>query len=331
MVPAYNCEHTIRPCIDALLESLRAIENPWELIIVNNGRNEGLANLLDGYDLNIISRTAYASAAYARNEGTSGFDEGVIVFVDSDVVCEKMCVARLIAPVLKGSCAATIGNYTTNVEGLSFAQQYKQLYIHHVYARENQAIKNDFWTAISAIDARVFHQIGGFDKRFKGANGEDQELGIRLTRAGYEVKSVPSANGQHLHGYTIWGIIKNDYYKGLTALKNSINNQVPLSDNRHAKGKDILAVALAVFMVSCLALSLFNVVFLWISLFLLVLWFYQRIKLHVVLLKSGGLIFWLKSLGLIIVLDWVRFIAVASRIKPLLGKIFHLKNLKHGK
>jgi cellulose synthase/poly-beta-1,6-N-acetylglucosamine synthase-like glycosyltransferase len=214
------------------------------------------------------------------------------------------------APLQNNLCHAAIGNYSRNIDGLSFSQKYKQLYINHVYNRGHLTIKNDFWTAICAVDAKVFKRFAGFNSYFKGANGEDQEFGIRLTKYGYRVWTVKNANGQHLNPYGVLNIIRNDFRKGLVAVKNSLDNKVPFSDNRHSKKQDIISVLFAV--LTAIFLILIPISIFSISPFLssFIIWLTYRIDLSRQFLKYGGKVFFIKSLMLMFTLDLVRCMCV---------------------
>ncbi|MBK7573409.1 MAG: glycosyltransferase family 2 protein [Bacteroidetes bacterium] len=305
VIPAFKAIDTIQKCIDAVLDAISFHES-WEIIIVDNGQNPDLIKLLKDYPVTVLKQDENQSAAFARNEGAKGFLNGILVFIDSDVVCEKDCIDSLIKPIQNNLCNATIGNYSKNIKGLSFSQKYKQLYINHIYSREGSKIKNDFWTAICSVDAKVFNKLSGFNTNFKGANGEDQEFGIRLTKNGYNVLSVRNANGQHLNPYGILNIIRNDFRKGLTAVKNSLENKVPFSDNRHSKIGDILAVFFAVMTVTFLTISVLNSDSLFGSIATFLLWFICRISLNITFFKNGGVIFFIRTLLLMFCLDLIR-------------------------
>ncbi len=298
------------PCIDAIIDALYFHES-WEIYVVDSGQNYQLQEILKDYPVIILKRDERNSAAFARNEGAKNFNEGVLVFIDSDVVCEKRCIENLFVPINQKKCHASIGNYSTNVKGLKFSQKYKQLYIHHIYNSSSLNIKNDFWTAICAVDAQVFNKLGGFDVSFMGANGEDQEFGIRLTRSGYSVLFVNNALGKHLNPYGVFNIIKNDFKKGLKAVKNSLDNKVPLSDNRHAKMTDKIAVLFSITTLALLCFVIFNKYFIYLSLLSFLSWLFFRSKLILTFIKNGGSLFFLKAILFMFCLDIIRFICVA--------------------
>jgi GT2 family glycosyltransferase len=309
VIPAFKAYGTIQKCLEGVLDAISFHES-WEIVIVDNGQNPDLVKLFKDYPVTVLKKDENQSAAYARNEGAKGFLNGILVFIDSDVICEKDCIENLIKPIQNKLCDGTIGNYSKNLKGLSFSQKYKQLYINHIYSREGSKIKNDFWTAICSLDAKVFNKLNGFNTNFKGANGEDQEFGIRLTKNGYNVLSVNNANGQHLNPYDTLNIIRNDFKKGLTAVKNSLENKVPFSDNRHSKMKDILAVFFAVLTVLFLTFSILNSDLIFVPIATFLLWFTCRMSLNITFFKNGDMVFFLKSLLLMFCLDLVRFTCV---------------------
>ncbi len=321
IVPAYNSLATIRECVECIQVQLTDMPNA-EIIVVDNGKNPGIESQLPPNGVVLLNRQQSNSAAYARNEGCKHRESQIYVFIDSDVIVQDGCIRNLIAPVLSGEAHAAIGNYSTEVGPLSFAQKYKQLYIHNVYRRRPVFIQNDFWTAISAIDARVFCELGGFNTMFGGASGEDQELGIRLSRRGYTTKQVNNALGLHKHNYDVFKIIKNDLKKGLTVLENTLDNKVPLTDHGHASKRDIMAVFLACLAVLALLIAIVstseNMAIL--SVTLLMIWPITKADLIKLFLQSQGLLFTLATLPLMFLLDLVRascvILGLLKRILP---------------
>lgn len=327
VIPVYRAGEVTVRCLESVVAALR-FHPLSEVLVVDNGGNNQLEKLLSPLPVKIISRIARASAAYARNSGAADFYNGILVFIDSDVICEPDCIKNLTTPLLDGHVDACTGNYSANLNQLSFTQQYKQLYIHHSYNRSGDEIRNEFWTALSAVKASVFHALGGFDESFSGAAGEDTDFGVRLTRHGYKIYFVKNALGQHLHQYSITGIIRNDFKKGVAAIRNSVMNKVPLSDNRHSNIADQAAVALA-----CLALlatfsGLFFTPLLSLTLFFLILWHYSRRSLSRLYMKKMTIPNYLKSLSLMFILDLLRAFCVVTGIllslKPQSKNYIHL-------
>lgn len=327
IVPVYRASEVTARCLESVVAALHFYPLS-EVLVVDNGGNNQLAKLLSPLPVKVISRTAKASAAYARNSGAADFYEGILVFIDSDVICEPDCIKNLVAPLLEGRADACTGNYSSNLKHLSFTQQYKQLYIHHSYSRSGDEIRNEFWTALSAVKASAFHSLGGFDESFRGAAGEDTDFGVRLTRNGYKICFVKNAMGQHLHHYTITGIIRNDFKKGIAAIRNSVMNRVPLSDNRHSNVADQAAVALACLTLLMTFAGLFFTPLLLLTLFFLILWHYSRRSLSRLYRNKMTIPNYLKSLALMFILDLLRALCVVTGImlslKPKSKTYIHL-------
>ncbi len=244
VIPAFRAISTIKECVCAIAGS--TVDAEVEIVVVDDGENPGLDYLLSDLSVTIKRTGGSGSAAAARNLGTANFHNGVILFIDADVVVRSDTLRLMLSPIFEGKADAVVGNYSRDVRGQSFAAKYKQLYISCVYDRRKGYLLNDFWTAVGAIDASTFHALGGFDQSFLGACGEDGELGVRLTAAGRRILGVPEATGHHRHELKLRDLVVNDWRKGRIALQNRAASNGLLSDNKHAGPRDVLSVVLAV-------------------------------------------------------------------------------------
>jgi glycosyltransferase involved in cell wall biosynthesis len=250
VIPAFRAEATIRQAVGAILQSRTDFE--YSIVVVDDGGNGDLPRLLADLPVEIVVTGGTGSAAAARNAGTRDFNGRFLVFCDADVIVEPDCLGRLLAPLFSNLAEASVGNYSTAAKSPDFAARYKLLYTATVYNRRRGYLRNQFWTAIGAVDAVIFRTVGAFDTAFKGANGEDAELGVRLTASGYRIIAVPDALGLHCHPISLWVLLRNDWAKGTGAIRHYYNSQGMLSDNRHASGRDAFAVMLAVLLAALL-------------------------------------------------------------------------------
>jgi glycosyltransferase involved in cell wall biosynthesis len=241
IVPAYASMETLQDCIAAIQASSSL--GPHELCIVDDGRNPGLEELAGRRGVTVV-RSLMRNASLARNAGAESFAGEYIVFVDADVQIEPHALQELLQPLQRGESDATYGRYSTQVDGLNFYEQYKQLYISRIYGRAEGTVEDFFWTAICAVRRSAFETVGGFDSRLPGHIGEDVDLGQRLTRARYRVRNVPWALGRHLKHFSLGSVLRNDFKKGASTVFLSLRAHAPLAHNPHAKGADKGAVAL---------------------------------------------------------------------------------------
>ena len=311
VIPVRRVTNTLPRCLAAVRDSF--LDIPLDIVVVDDDDVDNrLEEQLARFNIRVLRSSRPGSAAAARNLGSSLLKEGILVFLDSDVILDRQAIRRLIEPIQSGRVEATVGNYSRQVQGMTFLQQYKQLYISTVYGRERKYLSKEFWTAIGAIRADVFHRLKGFDSNFKGAGGEDTDMGHRLTGAGYRIMSVLDATGIHLHHYTLSGLLRNDFRKGIQILLCSYRNQGGINDNRHSSPYDVLAVCCAYLLVG----SLSALVLLpglawvrWLPIPILFAWALFRLDLFRTYLPLGGR-FLSRAIPLAWSLDLVRGLCV---------------------
>jgi len=306
VIPAYDSAATLPTCVESVMAATTGMD--WELLIADDGKNGDLAKLLAPYPVTITDGAKVGNAGLTRNKGAQGFTGDIIVFVDADVRVEKESISRLIQPIIDGQADATVGNYSENVTGMSFAQKYKQLYLVLVYSRMPGYIKDQFWTALGAVSTKAFEDLCGFGEKFPGACGEDTDIGIRMTAKGMKIMSVPSAAGQHLKELTCEKIIRNDWKKGINTAYLIFKSSVTLSENRHSSKKDISAVFFSYLTLLVLLVGLFGLLGK-AGIMLLAASFgayiYSRFDLISIFSKQGPL-FGLASFGFMYFLDLLR-------------------------
>lgn len=317
VVPAFRAGPTLPRCLEALRVASASLGEEAELLLVDDGENGEVVPLAARHGFAVVQRGPSGSAAIARNRGAEGAHSGIIVFVDADVAVDRDALRRLVAPIRAGLADATIGNYSEETTGLTFLQSYKQLYISCVYARRSGLLQNQFWTALCAVRAEVFHELGGFAPAFKGACDEDTELGFRLTRAGKRVMAVPEAKGVNLKPFTLKTLILNDLHKGTSTLMVAYHNRVAMGDNRHASRADVVAVALSCATLAAPAVAAVAQFGSWTAVPVVGLGVLHLAARHDLLRTFGhhrGVAFAAAAVGTMFVLDLVRAVCVARAL-----------------
>ena len=96
IIPAYNVENTLRRCVESVLS--QSVDG-MEVIIVDDGSEDGTARICDEYDgkKNIkIVHQKNAGLSEARNKGLDIAEGELITFVDSDDYLEAGTYKRLV-------------------------------------------------------------------------------------------------------------------------------------------------------------------------------------------------------------------------------------------
>ena len=243
VIPCRNSDRTIGACLEALFAS-RNID--FEVVVVDDGGNATLQSLQDRYRFTLRSTGGGKGAGAARNAGAAGYEDGILIFLDADVILEAEALEKLVAPIRNGAAEATVGAYSTDVGERTTAEAYKQLYLAHRYSKRDGYLSDTFWTAIGAVRVAAFRSAGKFPEAWPWAGPEDVELGIALCRNGARILAVPQARGRHLAAMSVAGLLWNDLRKGTEDIYVHWTRAVPLTHNRHASTRDILAVGLSV-------------------------------------------------------------------------------------
>lgn len=121
IVCAYNEEKTIASIIETLLKYTKLNE----IIVVNDGSNDGTTNVLEKFEkhdkLKIIELPENKGKGYAMAEGIANARNNLLVFVDADLTKFKIeYIQQLIQPLLEGKANMVIGQPTENVMDYRF-------------------------------------------------------------------------------------------------------------------------------------------------------------------------------------------------------------------
>lgn len=209
----YNGRHHLDGCF----ESLAALDYPkdrLEVILVDNASSDGSLEEM---------RVKHPWVRVHVNDHNSGFSAGcnqgadmaqqaeIVVFLNNDMRVEPSWLAELVAPIVRGECAATTAKmYSWDgklINSCGGGMNFHGIGIQHGYLEEpgpeHEVPRLTLFACggAMAIDRSVFFEVGGFDQEFF-AYYEDMDLGWRMWVQGYEVRYVPEAVCYHHHSST---------------------------------------------------------------------------------------------------------------------------------
>lgn len=203
IIPVYNGAATLDRCLQAISTQTVA-QDTYEVIVVDDGSNDGSAELAAGHSIcYIVARQQHLGAAAARNHGARMAQGDLLLFTDAD--CEPLpdWIARMTAPFTDSCVVGAKGVYRTRQRSL--VARFAQAEFQEKYDRLNKAAPSiDFVDTYSAAYRRsVFEAQGGFDSTFM--LDEDQELSFRMSESGHKLVFVPDAAVFHQHPDSVWG------------------------------------------------------------------------------------------------------------------------------
>ncbi len=206
VVPAYNNQNTIGPCLDAL-RAQTAPRESYEVIVVDDGSTDATAQAADARGVRVIRQPNRGPGA-ARNTGAQQGTGEIIVFVDADSVPDEHFVEKLAAPFCDPEIAGASGEKKTRQSNLW--ARFIQAEYDYKYERIAAHPTIDFVdSSTAAYRRKVFLGNGGFDAMMMEA--EDTELSFRLSERGYKMVLVRDAIAFHTHPESLLDFLVRKY------------------------------------------------------------------------------------------------------------------------
>ena len=193
VVPAFN----EAVGIERAVRSLAASDYPaFEIIVVDDGSNDGTAELVEGLGLPgvLVLRQPNRGKPEALNRGIDAARNDIVVMVDADTVFEPETLKRLVQPFRDSGVGGVSGNTKVgNRRRLLGRWQHIEYVMGFNLDRRLYDTLQCMPTvpgAIGAFRRRALQQIGGIS----GATlAEDTDLTLAVGRAGWQVVYVEDA------------------------------------------------------------------------------------------------------------------------------------------
>jgi peptidoglycan/xylan/chitin deacetylase (PgdA/CDA1 family)/glycosyltransferase involved in cell wall biosynthesis len=186
IVPAYN-EHE---CIAATVASLRLSEHPIEIIIVDDGSDDGTADLVEalGHPEVIVVRQPNSGKPTALNNGVARARHELVVMMDGDTVFEPSTVRELVQPFADPRVGAVAGNAKVGNRGSMIGRwQHIEYVMGFNLDRRMYDLMRCMPTipgAIGAFRRQALTDVGGMSD---DTLAEDTDVTMALHRAGWDV------------------------------------------------------------------------------------------------------------------------------------------------
>lgn len=207
VVPTHSALSWLRACLSALAE--HAADVPQEVIVVDDGspEPEAVARIVSDHPaVTLLRNPSSLGFAAAVNRGASKARGDVLVVLNDDTLVTPSWLAKLLAvldsderiawvgPATNdsGDAATTIASYRTYPELLAFAA--------HAAGAPQDVDKLALFCA--AIRRSHFEAVGGVDEGYGRGLFEDDDLCMKLSRAGHRIVLVPEVFVHHAAGAT---------------------------------------------------------------------------------------------------------------------------------
>lgn len=208
IVPAYNAQATIGPCLDAIRAALQPGD---ELIVYDDGATDSTNAMAKAAGARILrNEGSPRGPGYGRNAAAQAAASDLLLFVDADVVIAPDVLDLLAGEISSSGAIAAFGSYDDHPRSDRYTSLYANLR-HHFVHQNGPSEATTFWSGIGMIDRKTFLAFGGYDTAlFVHPSIEDVELGVRLKSKGHRIRLVHQAFGTHCKDWSLWRVWHTD-------------------------------------------------------------------------------------------------------------------------
>ena len=194
IMPAYNCEKTIKQSIDSVLKQNYC---DWELLIINDGSTDNTLKIINEYQeytkIKVINQKN-AGPSSARNKGLEFANGKYITFLDSDDYLDENYIKVLIESIDNNDmviCNYYIFNnngiYENKINKKNVNIYDKAHYGEMIYKLKNNNLLNTNWNKMYKLSIIKNNNLL-FDTNYK--NGEDIRFNYQYLKYANTVKII---------------------------------------------------------------------------------------------------------------------------------------------
>lgn len=207
IIPCFNGMRTLQGCLESLL-ALAEDSPSHEIIMVDNGSNDGSAETASSYDkVTVLFELEQRGPAAARNRGAASARGEILAFIDIDCIVSPNWLKHLV-PLFSDPKTAGAGGSIVGTEPKNDVQRWMN---RANILDQKRAVEHPFMpylqTANALFRADAFHRAGGFDTQL--ICGEDCDLSWRIQKeTGMTIAYCPDAVVHHDHRASVRGLYR---------------------------------------------------------------------------------------------------------------------------
>ncbi len=208
IVPAYNEERLIKDTLKSLDSAATALNEAYELIVVDDASSDQTAALARSVGARVVS-VSHRQIAATRNSGARAAKGDIFIFVDADTLAKESVVKAAVKALRDGAVG---GGASFHFDGRL-----------PLYAR--LVLPSSIWLSRAARLAggcflfctrEAFEAVGGFDERYfcaeelvlgKALKRQGRFIVLResVTTSGRKLRAYPALKLLHVLAAMIWG------------------------------------------------------------------------------------------------------------------------------
>jgi cephalosporin hydroxylase/GT2 family glycosyltransferase len=217
IIPCYGQLEFTRQCIDALVHHTHC---SWELIIIDNASTDGTAEYLAGLQqrfsdrLRVVHNEKNLGFPAACNQGLAAARGEYLVLLNNDAIVTDGWLDQLIALADSSPTIGLAGPMSNYVSPPQLVENvpYTDMGSMHSFASEWRAQHRGKWFEASKLSGfcvlikrGVYEAVGGLDERFGIGFFDDDDLGLRVRKAGFRLAVAQDLFVHHFGSRTFVG------------------------------------------------------------------------------------------------------------------------------
>ena len=198
VIPVHNSRETMGKC----LESLAQLDHPsFEVIIVDDGSTDDTAEICESYGRVRVIRVSKGGPSRARNVGIDAARGELVAFTDGDCLVDRLWLTELEKGFTLPEVAGVGGDQQSPEDESDFGRMIQDFFktigfVTGYIKTHADAIETEHNPSCNSMYRKsVLKETGGFAENLWP--GEDVELDLRITRAGYRLLYNPAAIVRH--------------------------------------------------------------------------------------------------------------------------------------
>ena len=209
IIPVYNDGDRLKVCLENLSKQSYP-RDLYEIIVVDNGSDESIDEIINLYDCNIYCHVEETPGSYvARNKGIAHARGEILAFTDSDCIPKLDWIEKGVEGFRQTQRCGLLGGrielFFQNPASPTAVEVYESIEMNFpqesILAQQRYAFTANAFTSKEVID-----NVGCFNDALK--SGGDREWGQRIFKAGYNQAYADDALVQHPARHSFWQLYK---------------------------------------------------------------------------------------------------------------------------